>query len=529
MKELEKLQGLISEGRISRREFISRATAMGMAAAIPAGLLAQEAKAAAPKRGGKLRQALRGGSTTDTLFAAGGGDTHNVNTSWQIMNNVTEVTPDGDIVGELAESWDASADAATWRFKLRSGVEFHNGKSLEAEDVIHSINVHRAEDTKSTGAGLVTAIKDITADGKDTVVFTLKSGNADFPFVLSDYHFPIGPAGTVDADWDKGIGTGPYVLTDWEPGIRSATRRNPNYFKEGKPYFDEVETLHVTDSAARVSALLSGQADVTDEPDLKTVGLLGKNPGVTVQETAGSKHFTYPMRMDTPPFDNLDVRMALKYAIDRQAILDTLLQGHGYLGNDHPIGRSQRYYASDLPQRQYDPDKARFHLKQAGLDHLDVELFAGDIYAGGVDGAVLYKEHAAKAGINLSVERVPTDGYWSNIWNVKPFCVSFWAGRATEDLMFSTAFAADSPWNETKWTNERFNKLMIEARAELDDAKRREMYVEMQRLVRDVGGLVAPVFANWVFVTSNKLGLPANLAGNQTIDGNKNTERWWFA
>ena len=94
--------------------------------------------------------------------------------------------------------------------------------------------------------------------------------------------------------------------------------------------------------------------------------------------------------------------------------------------------------------------------------------------------------------------------------------------------MFSTAFAADSAWNETKWTHERFNKLLVEARAELDAAKRREMYVEMQRLVRDEGGLVAPVFANWVFVTSNKLGTPDKIAGNWTVDGNKNTERWWF-
>ena len=199
-----------------------------------------------------------------------------------------------------------------------------------------------------------------------------------------------------------------------------------------------------------------------------------------------------------------------------------------YRINDHPIAKSQRFFASELPQRSYDPDKAKFHLKQAGLESLDVTLYAGDIYVGGVDGAVLYKEHAAKAGINLKVERVPTDGYWSEVWNVKPFCVSFWSGRATEDLMFSTAFAADSAWNETKWTHERFNKLLVEARAQLDVAKRREMYVEMQRLVRDEGGLVAPVFANWVFVTSNKLGTPEKIAGNWTVDGNKNTERWWF-
>ena len=529
MRQYEELQRSFSEGRIGRRAFIARATALGMAAAIPAGILAEQARAEAPKQGGKLRQALRGGSTSDTLFAAGGGDTHNVNTSWQILNNVTEVTADGEVVGELAESWEASDDAAEWVFKLRKGVEFHNGKSLEAEDVIHSINVHRGEDTKSTGKGLVTGIDDIKADGKDTVIFTLKSGNADFPFVLSDYHFPIGPAGTTGTDWDKGIGTGPFILTQWEPGVRSAGKRNPNYFKEGKPYFDEVETLHVADSTARSNALQTDQVDVMDDPDLRTAHLLAKAQGISLREAAGAKHFTYPMRMDMAPFDNGDVRNALKYAIDREAILQTLLRGHGYLGNDHPIAKTQRFFASELPQRQYDPDKAKFHLKQAGLDSLDVTLYAGDIYTGGVDSAVLFKEHAAKAGININVAQVPTDGYWSEVWNVKPFCVSFWSGRATEDLMFSTAFAADSAWNETKWTHPRFNELLVAARAELDDKKRRDMYVEMQRLVRDEGGLVAPVFANWVYVTSDKLKVSDKLAGNWTLDGNKNTERWSFS
>ena len=255
-QDIDTLKTMLSEGRIGRRDFIARATALGMAAAIPSALLAEEAKAAAPKRGGLFRQGLRGGSTSDTLFGVlGGGDTHQVNTQWQLLSNVTEITPDGEVVGELAESWEVSDDATQWVFKLRKGVEFHNGKSLEAEDVIHSINVHRGEDSKSTGKGLVAAIEDIKADGKDRVVFSLDSGNADFPVVLASSRFSIAPAGSTDADWEKGIGTGPFMLSEWEPGVRSATKRNPNYFKEGKPYFDEVETLHIADVAARTSAL----------------------------------------------------------------------------------------------------------------------------------------------------------------------------------------------------------------------------------------------------------------------------------
>ena len=112
MQGFENLQRQFSEGRIKRRDFIKRATALGWAAALPAGLLAAEAKAAAPKKGGKLRQALRGGTNADTLFGVlGGADTHQIYTQWQILSNVTEVTPDGKVVGELAESWEVSGDA----------------------------------------------------------------------------------------------------------------------------------------------------------------------------------------------------------------------------------------------------------------------------------------------------------------------------------------------------------------------------------------------------------------------------------
>lgn len=529
MHKFEKLQQDFAEGRLSRRNFIKRATAMGLAAAIPTGIVVEEAKANAPKRGGTLRQALRGGNTSDTLFGVlGGGDTHQVNTQWQLLSNLTEYNADGDIVGELAESWEPSDGARKWAFKLRKGVEFHNGKTLDAQDVIDSINVHRGEDSKSIGKGLVAAIDDIKADGKDSVIFTLNSGNADFPAVLAGASYSIAPAGTTEADWAKGIGTGPFILESWEPGVRAATRRNPNYFKEGLPYFDAVETLHISDVSARSSALQTGEVDVMDDPAVKTLDRMAQADNVNILEIGGNSHFTFPMLMDTAPFDNIDVRSALKYSIDREAMLQTLLRGHGYLGNDHPISKSQRYYASELPQRSYDPDKAKYHLKKAGMENLEITIHAGNIYDGGVDAAVLYKEHASKAGITLNVEQVPTDGYWSEIWNVKPFCVSFWYGRPTEDLMLTTAFSRESAWNETHWNNDQFENLLVAARAEIDQVKRRDMYVEMQSLIRDEGGFVCPVFRNWLMGTNNKIGVPNDIAGDAPLDGNRNTQRWWF-
>jgi peptide/nickel transport system substrate-binding protein len=235
------------------------------------------------------------------------------------------------------------------------------------------------------------------------------------------------------------------------------------------------------------------------------------------------------MRTDTPPFDNNDVRLALKLALDRKAMLQTVLRGHGVPGNDHPIGRSNRYHADDLPQREYDIDKAKFHLKKSGLGSLKVDLSAADAaFAGAVDAAVLYREHAAKAGIEINVVREPNDGYWSNVWLKKPWCAVYWSGRPTEDWMFSTAYAAGAPWNDSFWEHERFNKLLIEARAELDESKRRAMYVEMQTIVRDEGGVVVPMFNSDVKALSTKIG-HEQLGANLDLDGLRAVERWWFA
>lgn len=528
MINFDDLKQQLSEGRINRRDFIKRTSALGLAAAIPSALLTQEAMASAPKRGGRLIQALRGGSLSDTLDGTKLADTHAVNVSWQLCNNMTEVKADGSLVGEVVEDdWDASSDASQWVFKVKKDVEFHNGKTLDAEDIIFSINRHRGEDSGSGGSGAVSGIKDIRADGKDMVVFDLESGNSDFPFLMADYHLTIVPADTTN--FNEGIGTGPYKLKVWDAGVTAETVRNPNYHKNGLPYFDEVETINMVDVQARMSAVQTGAVHCIEEPDLKTIDFLGKQPGITIKESPGNKHFNYPMMTNRAPYENNHVRMALKYAMDREAMLKTLLGGYGYLGNDHPIGRGQRYFNNDLEQRSYDPDKAKWHLQQAGLSSLDISLDAGDIYPGAVDGAVLFREHASKAGININVNRVPADGYWDEIWLKSDFCASYWSGRATEDWMFSTAYDSTSEWNDMgPWKNEKFDKLLLEARSELDENKRRTLYHEMQRIVRDDSGSIIPIFASWVMALSDKLGTTDQLAGNWVMDGNKNTERWWF-
>jgi len=530
MSKQKELEQLFLNGKITRREFIARLSAFGLMAAVSPALLATTANAAKPKKGGQLIMGLGGGSTTDSLDPGQIPDVMPHNINWSIRNNLVEIDADGNTVPELAMSWESSPDASIWYFKIRSGVEFHNGKTLDSQDVVDSINHHRGEDSKSAAKGIVDQIKDIKTDGKSTAVFYLQGGNADFPFLMSDYHLTIQPAGTEGAEFEKGIGTGAYTLVKHEPGVRALVKRNPNYWKEGRAHFDEVEIIAIVDVNSRTNALKTGQIHAMNRCETKTLHLLRKSPGVEVLQITGFKHFTFPMHMDIKPYDNNDVRMALKLACDREQMVDKILRGCGTVGNDHPIAPIMRFHASKLPQRKFDPDKAKYHIKKAGYQGHTFNLHTSNgAFDGAVDAAVIYKEGAAKAGINIEVVREPADGYWSNVWLKKPWCACYWSGRATEDWMFSTSYSGDSKWNDSHFHHKRFNELLLAARAELNEDKRREMYFECQQIVGDEGGVVVPMFADQLIAVTNKLGHPKKVAGNWEMDGSRMAERWWFA
>jgi len=531
MITLDQLKQKLASGRISRRGFMEGALALGATVA-GAEMMMGKALAATPKKGGTYLQALTGGASSDSLDPAKTLDSYMINVNFgQLRNCLTEIDPDNQLRPELAESWEASADASTWTFKVRQGVEFHNGKTLDANDVVASFNHHLGEDTESAAKGIVKAITSVKADG-DTVVFALDGGSADFPFLVSDYHLTICPAnadGTMD--WQDGVGTGSYKLVNFEPGVNTIVERNPNYWKEGAAHFDSVENLFIADATARTSGVMSGKLHSMGNLDLKTAGLLAKNPNVNALTTYGNKHATLPMHCDTAPFDDNNVRLAMKWAIDRAQMVKTILRGYGEAGNDHPVGPANIYRATpeELPQRDYDADKAKYYLKQAGLDNLSVELFvASSAFEGAVEAGSLFQESARKAGIEISLNRAPNDGYWSNVWLVKPFSASYWGGRPTEDWVFSQIYSKGADWNESRWDNARFNEILIEARAELDSAKRREMYVEMQRILHDEGASIIPQFMADTAAASVKIGLPDQIASNWDLDGLKNAERWWF-
>ena len=510
---------------VDRRDLLLGAAGLGAAGLI----LPRHLSAQTPKPGGRFRLGKAHGSTTDTLDPATYENDFMIGWAFVFNNHLTEIGIDGSAQGELAESFEASPDAAVWTVRLRDGIEFHNGKTVTAADVIASINHHRGDNSTSAAKPLVEPITEMEALDDRTVRFTLSGGNADFPFIVSDYHLVIMPAVDGVMDWRSGIGCGPYVTESFEPGVRALAKRHANYWKPDRAHFDEVEFLSIIDAAARTNALTTGEIDAMDRVDLKTVHLLKRGPSINVHSVNGNQHYTFAMRTDTAPFTDNNVRLALKHGLDREAMLQTILRGYGAVGNDHPIGQGDPFFAADLEQRTYDPDKAKFHLREAGLDSLAVDLSVADAaFAGAVDAGVLYAEHAAAAGIDINVVREPNDGYWSNVWLNKPWCAVYWGGRPTADLMFTTAYAAGASWNDTFWDNERFNELLVQARAELDQPLRADMYHEMQEIVRDDGGAVIPMFAAYVFATSDQIGHEEVFASNMDMDGHRCVERWWF-
>jgi len=400
---------------------------------------------------------------------------------------------------------------------------------VTAADAVASIQYHMGANSKSAAKSLVAAITDIKADGPNNVVITLREGSADFAAIMSDYHLVISPAKSDStSDWQSGVRTGPFVYDRFTPGVSAKLKRNPNYHRSGMPYFDEVEFLALTDVAARTNALTTGETHFMSRCDLKTVHLLKRNQNVNVYELTGLGHYAFPMNTTVAPFDNVDVRKALKYAVDRQDIVNKIFLGYAAVANDNPIAPSIRYAIDPLPKHVYDIDKAKFHLKQAGLSNLKVAINVADAaFNGAVDTAVLYKEHAAKAGIDIEVVREPNDGYWDKVWLKKPWCATYWGGRVTCDWMFTTAYAEGAAWNETFWKHPKFNQLLLQARSETDDKKRADMYAEMQQLVHDDGGAVVLVFYKYVSAHSKKLA-HGRISSVFDLDGLRIAERWWL-
>ncbi|MEM9048641.1 MAG: ABC transporter substrate-binding protein [Pseudomonadota bacterium] len=501
MDELNYLGRKVALGALSRRDFLGRAGALGFSAAAANSLLSRAVLAAGPQKGGTIRMGLQGGSATDSLDPA-----LSTNQVALMINRLwgeplVELAPDGGIEPKVAESYEGSDDASIWTFKIRQGISFSNGQPVTAEDAAASLVRHSGEESKSGALGIMRGVKTVRVEG-DSVVVELDSPNADLPYLMADYHLIIQPGGGVDAP-DAAIGTGPYVMKDVDMGVRFVAEKNPNYWGElGNA--NTMELLVINDNTARVSALQSGQVDLIDRVPPRVAGLVARAPNISVHQTSGPGHYVFIMHSNTAPFDNNDLRLALKYGINRQEMVDKILFGYGSVGNDTPINAAYPFF-TEFEQRDYDPDKAAFHFKASGHSGPVLLRTSDNSFPGAPDAAALFQQSLAAAGITLDIKREPNDGYWSEVWNKQPFCTSYWGGRPTQDQMFTTAYLSTADWNDTRFNDPQFDQLLIAARAEQDSAKRKQMYADMGSILRGTGGLICPMFNDFIDASTDRI------------------------
>ena len=503
--ELNHLLKTAAKGLISRREFVGRAGALGMSAAMAGALLTTAAKAEEPKKGGILRAGMSGGESTNSLDPALAASEvpFTVNLLWG--DTLVDVSENGEIVPRIAEEISSNADATEWKFKIRQGVKFHNGATVTPEDVVATLKRHTDEKSQSGALGIVKGIAEMSSDA-DSVTLKLVAGNADLPFLMADYHLIIQPNGGIDAP-DAGIGAGPYKVVANEPGVRHTFEKFADHWDTTLGHADQVEILVINDNTARMAALQAGQVHMINKIDPKIIGLLKGAPGMSVESVAGRGHYVFIMHCDKAPFDNNDMRMALKLAINRQEMVDKILGGLGSVGNDFPINAAYPMFDDSIPQREYDPVKAKEYYDKTGHDGSPIVLqVANGAFPGAIEAAQLFQQSANAAGIPLEIKREPDDGYWSNVWNVAPFCASYWGGRPVQDQMYSTAYLSTADWNDTKFKDAGFDATLIAARAELDGGKRKAMYSELANTLRDTGGLILPMFNDFVAAKRDEVG-----------------------
>ncbi len=477
----------------TRRELAQWLAAAGLGAVAATGTIrtAAAAVAATPKRGGAIRVAGEDTSTADTLDPARANNSTDYSRLFMFYNGLTVFDPHLVPRPELALSVE-SRDATVWTVKLRKDVHFHDGSPFTAADVVFSLSRLKDPKTGSVVIPLASQMKEIKATAPDEVRITLAAPNADLPSILAVYQFVIVKNGTTD--FGKGMGTGPFICKRFTPGVRSIGIRNPNYFRSPKPYLDEVTFIGIPDETARINALLSGEIEIAVSINPRSARQVTSTKGYAVMETKAGEYTDLIMRLDLPHTGNPDFVMAMKYLQDRERIKSAIFLNYATIANDQPVDPTNPYYCAEVPQRPFDLDRAKFHLKKSGMANTTVPIVCSTAATGSVEMALLQQEAARKIGLNLDVRRVPANGYWSNYWLKSPIGYGNILPRPTANILLTLFFKSGAPWNESRWKDAKFDSLLRQSRAETDLAKRKEMYCEMQRMVSDHAGIGIPVF-----------------------------------
>lgn len=475
----------IQSNELNRRGFLKASAFAGAALALPPFLAAcaPQQSTGSSSAGKRLRIGVLGGGNSESLdFNHALGESDVARTA-QIFEGLTYFDSDGTVKNRLAESLEANADGTVWTVRLKSGVVFHSGKKLDGNDVLSSMKYLLDPANKTDAAALLEAVDLNSSRVTDplTVVITLKRPNFLFPTLLGERAVMIMPAGT--PDFKKPVGTGPFAFKSFTVGDRSLFTRFADYHG-GPALVEELEIISINDATARLNALRSNTVDAIAQvaPQLiKTV----TGGGINLLKANSGSFPTIYTRLSQGPFTDPRVPQALKLAVDRQQMIDNSMFGAGSLGNDLP-SPFDPYYAK-LPQRTYDPEKAKFLLKQAGYDRLPLELHTSDASLGMLESATLFASQAKNAGFDIALHKWPTSDYWSRAWLKESFACSFWGGRPLISQLQLSVLPGAS-YNETDWNRPDFNTLVENALANPNEDARKTLLGDAQKMLFDDDG-----------------------------------------
>ena len=511
-------------GAVTRRDALKLAMVTGVSLTVAEQLLTdgKAVLAATPKKGGSLRMASNLHGPDDQLDPVVFTSTIDYTRGRATYNSLTQIGEGLVPNPDLAESFESNADATEWTFKIRKGVTWHDGKPLTADDVVYSMKRHQGEDSKSVIKSVLTSIKEWKKTGPMEVKATMHTPNADLPVLLGLFQAKIVQEGTDGG----GIGTGPFILESFQPGVKSVHVRNKNYWREGAN-LDAIEITAITDPVARVNALLAGDMQMVTIIDPKAFRQVEAADNVKLLSTPAALQMGICCLKNAKPGENDDFVKGMQYIQDRKRIVKRILKGKGSVGNDTPIAAAHGAdFCHELPQREFDPEKAKFHFNKSGYS--SAELYVAPVVSGIEETCLLAQANCAKIGFDLKLKKVPTDGYWGAVWMKEPLNVVTWNMRPTANSQMAIQFGPGAAWNDTYWNNPRMGELLSLSLAETDPAKRHSLYCEMQTLIHNGSGMVIPAFSNINDgIASNVMGVP-NIPLGQ-LGANEWPEFVWLA
>jgi peptide/nickel transport system substrate-binding protein len=479
-----------------------------------------------PTRGGDLRVGMLGGSSSDTLDAGRIVTEPDTIRAMALYNGLVRLSNSGRSVDmDLAEEVSSTPDAKTWTVRLRSDLTFHNGKPVTPEDVVFSIK--RIVNPKSPGNGAsalepldVAGIK--VLDGR-TLRLPMKVPYASFLEQIANvFNFPIIPA---DYDPKNPVGTGPFKYRSFTPGQRTVFDRFPNYHLNGLPYLDSITIIDsfASDTAA-FNALQGGELDVFSTAPLNLAKQVEGNAQLTALVSLPGQWTPFTMRVDKPPFTDVNVRQAMRYIVDRQQLIDVSLDGLGAVGND-VFSQWDPDYDTSL-KRDQDLDMAKSLLKKAGQEGLTVELNTADFAVGVLQAAQVFAEQAKGAGVNVKINQVPVGTFYGPNYLQWTFAQDFW-GYSPYLSQVAQGSLTSSPFNETHWNDPEYVSLYTQANATTDAAKRKELVHAMQKIDFDRGGYIIAAYNKLLDITTSRVhGFTP--AGTGIVLGNADWAHAWM-